>query len=155
MASGGAVASQPIDASTPWVAAADGNLPLLQASLAKLELGVGSKDQSGYTLLQAAASYSQIVVLQWILAQNVNIQDVDCDGDSALHYASTMEACKILVENGIDIQIRNSSGHTALATKQLELNELMEDEDYEENDPDSVTLKKLVDYLVSLNSRPQ
>jgi ankyrin repeat protein len=141
-----------IDSSTPWVAASDGNLPMLQTALAQLNLGVTASDENGYTLLQAAASYSQIAVMQWLLAQNsLLIHAVDGEGDSALHYASTEIACRILVDANIDSNVRNQSGRTALETKMEELNELIQEEDYEETDEDAMELRRVVSFLTSLH----
>jgi hypothetical protein len=149
--------TDPIDSSTPWVAAADGNLPLLQRSLQILNLDFHRADENGYTLLMAAASYSQLPVLQWLLqqaAQNsstaVVTNAVDNDGDSALHHASSAEAAKMLIQHGIDTSIRNAAGLTALESKQNELEELMENEDMEDDDADTVSLRGVIEYLSSL-----
>lgn len=152
-------AAATIDSSTPWVAAADGNMALLQQSLLELNLPVSAADESqGYTLLQAAASYSQLPIMVWIVSQakqDVKNQ-VDKDGDSALHYASTVAAAKFLVEQaGTDVNIRNSSGLTALDSKRQELNELLADEDTEDDDVDVVNLKALVEYLEPLSRQQQ
>ena len=154
-------AAATIDASTPWLAAADGNLPLLQQSLQQLNLAIFAADEAqGYTLLMAAASYSQLRVIRWIVSQQQQQQSaqllqnqVDKDGDSALHYASTVEAAKILVEEaGTDVQIRNAAGLTAYESKKQELDELLADEDTEEDDTDVVNLKGVVEYLGQLSS---
>ena len=58
-----------IDSSTPWVAASDGDLELLKKSLSYLNLNVGATDHNGYSLVHAAASYNQIEVLKWLMAQ--------------------------------------------------------------------------------------
>jgi ankyrin repeat protein len=146
-----------IDASTPWVAAADGNLESLKASLEHLKMPVSVADANGYTLVQAAASYAQMNVLSWLLAshQSTNINAADNEGDTALHYAATDEAAKLLVEAGIDPLIRNRAGKTALESKRDELQESMADEDFDEDDEDYIALQSLVSYLSSLQSVPQ
>jgi ankyrin repeat protein len=145
-----------IDASTPWVAASDGNLPLLQTSLSALKLTVAAQDENGYTCLHAAASYSQLPIIEWLLTQDSSLlHQVDKDGDSALHYASTVEACQSLVTQSIDVQTRNHSGKTALEAKRAELDELIQDEDFEETDPEAVTLRRVVEYLASLSTISQ
>jgi hypothetical protein len=157
---GRAVHQQSVDASTPWVAAADGNLPLLQHALQQLNLPVTATDENGYTLLQAAASYSQIPIVTWILEQapnspeqrNVLINAVDHDGDSALHYASTAHVAMFLLEQaGIDPGLVNASGCTALQAKTTELEELLQDEDTEDDDVDVVHLKEMIAYLQSVS----
>ena len=161
-----AVHQQSVDASTPWVAAADGNLPLLQHALHQLNLPVTATDENGYTLLQAAASYSQIPIVTWILEQAPNsseqrnnlINAVDHDGDSALHYASSAHVARFLLEQaGIDTELVNASGYTALQAKTTELEELLQDEDFDDDDVDVVHLKEVIAYLQSVshsNSHP-
>jgi ankyrin repeat protein len=156
-------AAAAIDGNTPWVAAADGDLDLLQLSLQQLNLPLHAADaDQGYTLLQGAASYSQLHVLHYLLQSSqssqptsaVNIVNaVDRDGDSALHYANTDAAAKVLVDAGIDITIRNSAGCTALEAKQLELQELLDDADDDDDadeDVDVVQAKGVIAYLSSL-----
>lgn len=156
-----AVHQQPVDSSTPWVAAADGNLPLLQHALQQLNLPVTATDENGYTLLQAAASYSRIPIVNWILEQtdmsseqrHVLVNAVDHDGDSALHYASTASVAQFLVERaGIDTQLVNATGSTALQSKSAELEELLQDEDTEDDDVDVIHLKEMITYLESISS---
>lgn len=148
--------SEPVDGSTPWVAAADGNLPLLQTALQTLQLPVTAQDENGYTLLQAAVSYNQAHVWQWLSSQpQFTAHQVDGEGDSALHYAGTSNAARFLVESGINVNVKNSDGLTALQKKREELEEMRQDEDFEETDEEYVQLKDMVDYLSSLSSMAQ
>jgi ankyrin repeat protein len=146
-----------IDASTPWVAAADGNLDLLKASLERLCVPPSAADENGYTLLQAAASYGQLHVLSWLLnlPQPINVNAADNEGDTALHYAASTDTAKLLVESGVSPTIQNHDGKTALDSKRDELQEAMEDDDYDDEDEDNVSLRLLVSYLSSLQSRSQ
>lgn len=150
-----AVNQEAIDSSTPWMAAADGDLNLLQSALNHLHLDVSAADENGYTLLQAAASYNHLQIMQWLLSQNVPINAVDNEGDSALHYAATTDAVRLLVDSGIDTSVRNREGKTALESKRDELTEAMEDEDYEEDDDEAQALKSIVSYLSGLESQQQ
>jgi len=148
--------AQEMDSGTPWIAASEGNLALLQTSLARLGMPATAVDQNGYTLLQAAASYGQMHVLQWLLvSSNASINAVDNDGDSALHYASTDGVVKLLCDAGIDRNIRNRAGKTALEAKREELQELKEDEDFEDGDEDAVQLRSVIDYLSNLETAMQ
>jgi ankyrin repeat protein len=145
-----AAALTPIDASTPWIAASDGNLDLLQMSLTQLQLAPDTAvDENGYTLLQAAASYSQVKLMEWlVVAQNVTVYAVDREGDSALHYAATVDAATFLLNVAkINPNLKNQEGKTALESKQEELDEMMQDEDNDEEDHDFVNLRAVVDYL--------
>ncbi|CAB9503882.1 Ankyrin Repeat [Seminavis robusta] len=154
-AAAAAVPEQLIEAGTPWIAAADGKLSLLQTSLQRLQLPVTAADETGYTLLQAAASYGQLPVLQWILSQihadPNGINAVDHEGDSALHYAGTAEAARMLVEVGrINVGLVNRQGKTALQQKQEELQQLLDDEDEDSDSEDVESLKKQVEFLTQL-----
>jgi ankyrin repeat protein len=152
-----------VDASTPWVAAADGNLPLLEAALSHLQLTVNAQDENGYTFLQAAASYNRMHVLEWIVQQQQQQQPpgadcslVDADGDSALHYASTATVARFLVTTaGVNPNLLNGEGLTALQRKRQELEEAQQDEDFDEEDEDYQQLQALVAYLASLSTVSQ
>ena len=138
---------------------------MLQSALQTLSLPVTTADENGYTLLMAAASYGQLPVLQWVWQQqqqqqqesdsttsNTFVNAVDQDGDSALHYATTVAAAEFLIQQaGIDVMIRNtSSGKTALESKQADLEEMMADEDeYDEDDEETKQLKQVIEYLSS------
>jgi ankyrin repeat protein len=168
-----------VDASTPWVAAADGNLNQLQTSLSILNLPISAADANGYTLLQAAASYGQDIIVQWLLHQTQAqsqsqeqaqsddtkstisqlLQAVDADGDSALHYASTVSVAQLLINHGSIAlaQIQNAEGLTPLQAKQQELQELREEKEEEgdDDDEDIIQLQRLVAYLSDLQNVPQ
>lgn len=149
--------SEPIDSSTPWVAASDGKLELLKQSLSLLNLTASAADESGYSLLMAASSYRQMDVLEWLLTQpNLNVNATDQDGDTALHYAPHLEVAKFLLERAnIDSQIQNSEGKTALVAKREELEELMQDDDDDVDDDDAQNLRDLIAYLEGIPNRPQ
>ena len=147
---------EPMDASTPWLAAADGNLTLLQAALQALQLPVTVQDENGYTLLQAAVSYNQAHIWTWLATQpNFTLHAVDHEGDSALHYAGTVEAARFLVEHGISTHVENSENQTALEKKRQELEEMQQDEDFDETDDEYVQLVAMVDYLSNLTTMSQ
>ena len=134
------------------MAAAEGNLALLQSSLQTLNLPLSTADENGYTLVHAAASYGKIDILQHLLASGqVNVHAADQDGDTSLHYAGTVDACRLLIEVGkANPQQVNAAGKTALQAKQEELNEMMEDEDVEDDDEDLEILKGVVAYLSAI-----
>lgn len=142
---------------TPWVAAADGNLPLLQTALSSLQLPVTCQDENGYTLLQAAVSYNQAHIWQWLSSQaQFNVHQVDQEGDSALHYAISSAAARFLVEtSGMNPALRNKDGQTALEKKRQELEEMRQDEDFEETDDEYVQLRHMAEYLASLTTVSQ
>jgi Ankyrin repeats (many copies) len=140
-----------VDASTPWMAASEGNLPLLQSSLDTLGLPATAQDENGYALIHAAASYNQITILQWLLGQGAHVHAVDHEGDGVLHYSGNAMTAQFLVMEGkVSPALVNVEGKTALQAKVEELEEMMEDEDVEEDDEDLEALKDLVKFLKSL-----
>jgi ankyrin repeat protein len=149
--------NQIIDNSTPWIAASDGNLALLQHALTTLNLPPSeASDENGYTLLQAASSYSRAAVMQWLVQTvAVDVNAVDTEGDTALHYADKVEAATFLLQSGIDVTILNVAGKTALQSKQDDMDEMMADEDIEDDDVDLLNLRALIEYLTSLNEMAQ
>jgi ankyrin repeat protein len=141
-----------MDASTPWMAASEGNLALLQSSLQQLNFPLTAADENGYTLLHAAASYNHLGMVQFLISNGADIHAVDKDGDSVLHYAGNIASAKMLVEVGqANLARTNAQGKTALQAKQEELVEIMHDEDMDEDDEDVDLLKDVVEYLASLS----
>jgi ankyrin repeat protein len=137
-----------IDSFTPWMAASEGNLVLLQFSLTTLSLPVTAADENGYTLLHAAASYNKMEILQFLLDNNVNMHAADNDGDAALHYAGNTQTAQFLIQVGkANPNQVNAEGKTALQAKQEEMNEMMQDEDVFDDDDDLENVKGIVEYL--------
>jgi ankyrin repeat protein len=147
---------QTVDPSTPFLAASEGNLALMQASLQMLQQPLTVQDDNHYTLLHAAASYGQVAVVRFLLQPQHNlplsfINATDHDGDTALHYATNVETAKLLVQDGkINTSQSNANGKTALQAKQEELDELLQDEEQDEDDEEVETLKQLIEYLSTL-----
>mmetsp|Transcript_42479 Transcript_42479/g.43049 ORF Transcript_42479/g.43049 Transcript_42479/m.43049 type:complete len:148 (-) Transcript_42479:524-967(-) len=59
-----------IEPSTPWVAAGDGDLPLFQTALSKLQLKIDAADENGFTFYHAAAAYNRVHVLRWLFDES-------------------------------------------------------------------------------------
>ena len=173
---GGDNGSSSIDPSTPWTAIAEGNLSLLQQSLQQLQYPIYVADEiQGYTLLQAAASYNHMHILQYIWSemQPHNNGDattttttrpeggyqnaVDLDGDTALHYAGSVEVIKFLIDTcHINIHLTNENQLTALDAKRTEMHEIEQDvDDFDEDDMEYRQLKDMVQYLESISMNPQ
>mmetsp|Transcript_15478 Transcript_15478/g.42775 ORF Transcript_15478/g.42775 Transcript_15478/m.42775 type:complete len:158 (-) Transcript_15478:446-919(-) len=141
--------TEPIDASTPWMAASEGNLALLESSIQSLNLPITCADENGYTLLQAASSYNQIKVMEHLLNLQVDVNATDNEGDTALHYAGNVQSATLLIEVAkIDLMAKNGEGKTALEAHKDNLAEMVDDED--EDEADIATLKQLVEYLSTL-----
>lgn len=138
-----------IDASTPWVAAGDGDLQLLQTSIKQLGLSPSSCDENGFSFLHAACGYCRVGVIQWLLSNNVNVNIRDADGDTALHHCDDAISAKLLMEGGADHQLTNDEGKNPLQVKEEEFHE--GDIENESDDEDREKLKELVTYLKSLS----
>ena len=178
-----------MDPSTPWTAIAEGNLSLLQQSLQQLQLPIYVADDiQGYTLLQAAASYNHMHILQYVSSELLKCNHtsetgdtssitttttttttsttrpvggyqnaVDFDGDTALHYAGSVEVIQFLIDTcHIDVQITNQNQMTALDAKRTEMHEMEQDvEDFDEDDMEYKQIKDMVQYLESITTNPQ
>jgi hypothetical protein len=174
--------SSSIDPSTPWTAIAEGNLSLLRQSLQQLEYPMYVADEmQGYTLLQAAASYNHMHLLQYVWSELQQCNHprenddtasttatsacpeggyqnaVDFDGDTALHYAGSVEVMKFLIDTcRIDIHMTNQNQMTALDAKRTEMHEIEQDvDDFDEDDIEYIQLKDMVQYLESITRNPQ
>ena len=135
-----------VEASTPWVAASDGDLELVKKSLKTLNMFPSVSDENGYTLVHAAAAYNQISILEWLSQQNMNVNAQDNDGDSPLHHVEKKGTAQFLVEKmNANPNLRNAKNKTALQEKMEEIK--MDDGD----DDDEADAKELITYLESLN----
>mmetsp|Transcript_10044 Transcript_10044/g.16618 ORF Transcript_10044/g.16618 Transcript_10044/m.16618 type:complete len:178 (-) Transcript_10044:132-665(-) len=142
-----------VEPSTPYIAAGDGNLELLQTALRTLNLAANAADSNGFTFVHAAAAYNRLNVLRWLFNQEgINVNAQDADGDTPLHHCDEVEAAKCLIEEGkADIAIKNANGYTAREAKEEELLEDQdEDEEEDSDDEDRIAMKALVEYLKSL-----
>lgn len=141
-----------IEESTPWVAAGDGDLDLLQTSLQTLKLSPNAADSNGFTFVHAAAAYCRVDVLRWLFRQDgVNVNAADSDGDTPLHHCDDPEAARILIEEGkADPSVRNAEGKTARQAKEEELKEAEEEDEDDSDDEDRAKLLEIVKYLASI-----
>ena len=73
-----------------------------------------AQDSHGYSLLHAAASYSQLELLRALVQQyEVSANISDEDNETPLFYAETVEVATVLLELGADLTHRNEEGQTA------------------------------------------
>ena len=94
-------------------------LPLLRRTPAL----AASQDEHGYTLVHAAASYNQLVLLRALIQEfDVDVNMVDEDGETALFSVETVAAARCLIEElGVDRRRLNHDG--ASARERLEAEE--------------------------------
>jgi len=138
-----------IEASTPWMAASDGKLELLEKSIEALDILPSTTDENGYSLVHAAAAYNRTSILEWLLQRNVDANTQDNDGDTPLHHVEQVEAAKFLVERmNVNPNLVNTNSKTALQLKMEELQEQIDDENEDEDED----LKTLVEYLKILSN---
>jgi ankyrin repeat protein len=150
--------SQTIDESTPFIAASDGDLPLLQHALITLNIPVNTADSNGLTLLHSAASYNQIEIMSWLFTQqSIDVNAKDNDGDTPLHHCDNLQAMKMLIEEGkANWKIDNDEGNNVLEMKEEELREIFvsnKEEDIDSDDEDVENLQEIIKYLKELGNR--
>lgn len=142
------------DPSTVWMAASEGHLSVVQECLRTLQMSPDCADENGYTLLQAAASYGHVHIMEWLLQppQQVSIVATDHDGDTALHHATTVPAAQYLLQHEPALLFqKNQNQQTALEVKQMELQEILDDPDHEDDDEELIQLKAMVEFLQSVS----
>jgi hypothetical protein len=85
------------------------------ASLAQHPELASARDAHGYSLVHAAASYTQLGVLRELVrTYRANVDMLDEDGETALFAAEKADVARCLVEElGADAAIRNDDGKTA------------------------------------------
>ena len=87
-------ANQPaaeVDASTPFVAAADGEIELLQESIKQLGILPNAADPYGFTFLHSSCGYCRDKVMQWFIglyveSNGMHVNAMAGDGDTAVHH---------------------------------------------------------------------
>lgn len=100
--------------SNPFILAAE-NSPNLLPLLRENPTLAPAQDEHGYSLLHAAASYNHLDLLRSLITEfQVDINLRDEDGETCLFVVETVEAAKVIVEEGGgDIGAQNEEGITA------------------------------------------
>ncbi|KAL6939235.1 hypothetical protein ACO0RG_003068 [Hanseniaspora osmophila] len=98
-----------------WIAASDGRQDLVEKYLAS-GLSAVAKDPNGYTPMHAAAAYSHLQLLEFLVNKhNGDINVRDEDGDTPLHHVEDVATAKFVIEQlHADPNLRNNEHLTAL-----------------------------------------
>ncbi|KAF5296333.1 hypothetical protein FQA39_LY12550 [Lamprigera yunnana] len=81
-------------------------------------LDINSQNENGETLLLIAIRCVHIPIMDWLISKGAKIDIVSNRSSSALHFAACMGDCvsvRCLIEGGVDVNILNSDGDTAIA----------------------------------------
>jgi len=109
---------------------------------------VNDGDTSGYTPLMAASSYGKLGIVEYLVSvPNIDVNQVDSDGDSALHYCTDLDCMKILLDAGGNHNLRNSEGLTPAESMEKQLSE--DEDDSTLGSSERARLKLLVEYFRS------
>ncbi|KAK9478528.1 ankyrin repeat-containing domain protein [Lipomyces japonicus] len=125
-----------------WTAASDNNRAVVESYISSGKHTPNDRDASGYTPLHAAASYSHVDLLRYLVSNGGEINLTDEDGETPLFVVETAATAKVLVEElKADWRVRNVEGFTALEKFEKEIEE------------DGEQLEEVVEYLKTLESQ--
>lgn len=92
---------------------------IMVALLEKNNALIKSVDKQGKTALMCAAENGNVKALEFLLAANVEVDAVDCSGNTALMHAMALpaknEIIEILIAKGAAINLMNDKGESALS----------------------------------------
>ena len=101
-----------------WVAAMEGNLPVLKAYLSGDRNLLNGRNESGLTPLHLAAWKGHADVVKFLLDQGADPNVVENSGDTPLHYAASwgfVDCARLLLSRGAEVNMRNRDGQTPLS----------------------------------------
>jgi ankyrin repeat protein len=90
---------------------------LFEISKLLIEYGASVSQSNDYHLLGEAARGNNLNLAKLLLEKNVDINETDCFGRTALIWSAWnghVEMVKLLIESGVDINIKDDQGKTAL-----------------------------------------
>jgi len=93
-----------------WVAAGDGDLERIRELIEQHGLSPNAPDSFTYTPMHAAASYGQLEVLEYLIAQGGDVNVTDGDGDTPLYTVEDVQTADWLIQHGAVLNRRNNEG---------------------------------------------
>lgn len=99
-----------------WVAAGDGDLSRVRELIEHHSISPNVPDSFTYTPMHAAASYSHLNILTYLISKGGNVNVSDGDGDTPLYTVENIETARFLVDNGADLMWQNNEGLTPAAS---------------------------------------
>lgn len=99
------------------IAAANGNIQMLNLMLANKSLDVNKKDRYGVNAFWIAAFYSRIEFLNCLARAGADLYATNQNGSNALHIAvkrNNVDVVRYLIEQGCKLDIPKHNGVTAL-----------------------------------------
>lgn len=107
-------------------------------------IDINASDNCGRTIAHICAMEGHLVLLLFIIDRRPNLEIKDCDGWTALHWATELPIARALLNAGCHINPRNHAGwtplHVACRNSNKEITELLLDEGADPNNPDAVKL---------------
>ena len=99
-----------------WVAAATGDLPMLQAEL-KRGVAIDARSEDAITPLHVAALFGHATAAELLLSLNADVTLTDEAGNTALHMAVFLgrsDVVRVLLAHGADPLSRNDAGFSSV-----------------------------------------
>lgn len=100
------------------IATDNGHEGIVRVLLESKGLDINARDFKSRTALYFAAERGFDSLVALLLDHGIDADAVDASGDAALHIAArktwSCETCKILLRRGVDLDIRNGDGKTAI-----------------------------------------
>lgn len=85
--------------------------------------------RDGHLNMHVACQSNNIDVVRLLLTRQINVNEVDCEGESPLFVTTSKKIIKLLLNKGVDINLKNNGGdtylHQAVQIKDFKLTKLL------------------------------
>ena len=95
-------------------AAQDNDTNRIDSILKSRIVNINARSYHGYTALMWASEYGNLEAAKLLIENGADVNAKDKYGDTALIEAGHLEVVKLLIENGADVNAKNEDGKTAL-----------------------------------------